>query len=104
MYVGKELLSCCCHFLLNYTNKLLLVLALSDIYRVNAADIQEEMLALQRVADSSGVSQEKVPQQGAAAGASRAASVWGGERASGAVFSLRGSLLPCSSLGSLGTC
>lgn len=45
MYVGKELLSCCCHFLLNYTNKLLLVLALSDIYCVNDTDIQDEMLA-----------------------------------------------------------
>lgn len=49
MYVGKELLSCCCRFLLNYTNKLLLVLALSDIYCVNDTDIQDEMLAFAAV-------------------------------------------------------
>lgn len=104
MYVGKELLSCCCHFLLNYTNKLLLVLALSDIYRVSAADIQEEMLALQRVAGSSRGLPGEDPAAKSCCRASRAASVWGGERASRAVFSLQGFLLPCSSLGGLGTC
>lgn len=46
MYGGKELLSCCCCFLVNYPDKLLLVLALSDICCVNDTDIQAEMLAL----------------------------------------------------------
>lgn len=46
MYVGKELLNCCCCFVVNYPNKLLLVLALSDICCVNDTDIQAEMLAL----------------------------------------------------------
>lgn len=88
MYGGK---SCCCCFLVNYPDKLLLVLAWGDICCVNDTDIQAEMLVPPRVPWRRACSKELLLPAGA---------VWGG---GWALFSLWCFFLPFVSPEDVGT-